>query len=298
MSIMEFTIQDTFSTYRKIIAEKDIEKKYEIFMGELIGPFEGMFKAFGAPMKSASGGPDALAMCRSWAFLMPEMLDERALADIRKFEEAGAPGLCEKTMKDVIAMFGVRADKRSKRIRVGIFLQDGSKMDPKDMGYTGFGGIPGYITLNYAKVTDYNLSRLQSTLAHEAHHNIAGTAGWDPANVSVGSYIIVEGLAESFAAALYGKDKIGPWVADFPMYDMPRIKAIYKSALSIKGFDAVRPYIFGDEKSGTKLGLPNTAGYAVGYHVVQAFMKKTGKDIVEATFTPAERIIEESGFFD
>jgi uncharacterized protein YjaZ len=32
--------------------------------------------------------------------------------------------------------------------------------------------------------------------------------------------------------------------------------------------------------------------------LVQAFMKKSGKDIVEATFTPAERIIEESGFFD
>jgi uncharacterized protein YjaZ len=65
-----------------------------------------------------------------------------------------------------------------------------------------------------------------------------------------------------------------------------------------KAFGSVRPYIFGDEKSGTKLGLPNTAGYAVGYHVVQAFMKKTGKNIIETTFTLPEKIIEESGFFD
>ncbi len=71
-----------------------------------------------------------------------------------------------------------------------------------------------------------------------------------------------------------------------------------KSGLNIKGFDAVRQYVFGDAKTGGKLGLPNSAGYAVGYHIVQAFMKKTGEDIVAATITPAEQIIVESGFFD
>ncbi len=294
---MEFTVQDTFSAYKKIISEKNMEKKYEIFMGELMGPYEGMFKAFGAPMKAPPGGYDAQSLIRNWAFLMPEMLGEGALESIRKFEEADARGLCECTMNDVIELFGEHADKRSKHIQVGIFLQDSSKMDPKDRGYTGFGGIPGYIMLNYGEVTDYNLARLQAALAHEAHHNIAGTAGWDPVNISVGRYIIIEGLAESFAAALYGEDHIGPWAADFPMEDMPRIKAIYKSALNVKGFDAVRPYIFGDEKSGTKLGLPNTAGYTVGYHVVRAFMRKSGKNIIETTFTPPENIIEESGFF-
>lgn len=287
---MEFTIQDTFTTYRKIIAEKDTGKKYEIFTGELLAPYDGIFKAF--------GGQDPLAMARMWAFLMPEMLDERAEAHIRKFEEAGALRLCEETMRDVIARFGDKAGQRSRHVKVGIFLQDGSRMDPKDRGYTGFGGIPGYIMLNYAEATDYNVARLQSCLAHEAHHNIAGTAGWDPFSVTVGSYIIMEGLAEAFAADLYGEDRVGPWVADFPMEEMPRIKKIYKAALGVKGFDAVRPYIFGDAKSGASLGLPNTAGYAVGYHVVKAFMERTGRDIIEATFTPPERIIGESGFFD
>lgn len=231
-------------------------------------------------------------MARGWAFLMPEDMGKSTLDNIRKFEEAGALGLCEKTMRGVIAKFGKRADKCSRHIHVGIFLQDGSKVDPKDLGYTGFGGIPGYIMLDYAEATDYNLARLQSCLAHEAHHNIVGTAGWDPFSVTVGSYIICEGLAEAFAADLYGEDKVGPSVADFPMEEMPRIKKMYKAALVLKGFDAVRPYIFVDEKSGTSLGIPGTAGYAVGYHVVKAYMKRTSRDIIEATFTPAERIIE------
>ncbi len=206
---MDFTIQDTFTTYRKIIAEKDAQKKYEIFQGELLAPYEGLFKAF--------GNPDALASARGWAFLMPEDMGEDTLANIRKFDEVEALRLCESTMRDVIARFGERADKRSRHIHVGIFLQDGSKMDPKDRGYTGFGGIPGYIMLNYAEATDYNLARIQSCLAHEAHHNIAGTSGWDPFSVTVGSYILCEGLAEAFATDLYGEDRVGPWVADFPM---------------------------------------------------------------------------------
>ncbi len=79
---------------------------------------------------------------------------------------------------------------------------------------------------------------------------------------------------------------------------MPRMKRVYKAALGLKGFDAVRPYIFGDEKSGTSLGIPGMAGYAVGYHIVKAYMKRTGRDIIEATYTPPERVIKESGFFD
>ncbi len=121
---------------------------------------------------------------------------------------------------------------------------------------------------------------------------------WDPVNITVGRYIIIEGLAESFAVALYGKNCVGPWVADFDMEDMPRVRAIMSNALNIKGFDAVKQYVFGDAKTGANLGLPNCAGYATGYHIVQAFMKATGKDIIQATFTPAEKIIEGSGFFN
>ena len=296
---MNFTIQDTFSTYRKIIAEPDIEKKREIFREELMGQFEGMFRAFGATMRPQPGSNDALALLKSWLFLMPEFLDERAIDSIRKFERAGALKLCEQTMNDVLQRFTNRVVDGPQHIQVGIFLQDGSKMDPSDRGYTGFGGIPGYVMLNYGEVTDYNLARLQAALAHEVHHNIHGMSmAWDPAGITVGRYIIMEGLAESLTASLYGERFVGPWVADFNMADMPRVKAIIKDGLNTKGFDAVRQYVFGDAKTGGRLDLPGCAGYAVGYHIVQAFMKKTGKDIVEATITPAERIIEESGFFE
>ncbi len=247
---MIFTIQDTFSTYRKIIAESDIEKKREIFREELVGPFEGMFRAFGATTRPQPGGNDALVLLKSWSFLMPEMLDEGAIDSIQTFERAGALKLCEQTMNDVLQRFTNRAVDGPQHIQVGIFLQDSSKMDSSDRGYTGFGGIPGYIMLNYGEVTDFNLARLRAALAHEAHHNIYGFGRvWDPAGITVGKYIIMEGLAESFAASLYGEELVGPWITDFNMADMPRVKAIIKNGLNIKGFDAVRQYVFGDAKT-------------------------------------------------
>jgi uncharacterized protein YjaZ len=40
------------------------------------------------------------------------------------------------------------------------------------------------------------------------------------------------------------------------------------------------------------------AGYAIGYRVVQAYLERTGKSVVETTFVPAQTIIADSGFFE
>ena len=44
-------------------------------------------------------------------------------------------------------------------------------------------------------------------------------------------------------------------------------------------------------------GMPAYGGYAVGYHVVQAFLQRTGMSVEEATFVPADEIVAKSEFF-
>lgn len=44
--------------------------------------------------------------------------------------------------------------------------------------------------------------------------------------------------------------------------------------------------------------MADYGGYAVGYHVVQAFLERTGLSVEEATFVPAMRVVQESGYFD
>jgi uncharacterized protein YjaZ len=69
------------------------------------------------------------------------------------------------------------------------------------------------------------------------------------------------------------------------------------------GFNVIRSYIFGDplaEQSGYEPlgGMPVYGGYTIGYHVVQAYLKRSGRTIEEATFVSAEEIVAGSGFFD
>jgi uncharacterized protein YjaZ len=114
--------------------------------------------------------------------------------------------------------------------------------------------------------------------------------------------MLTEGLAESFAAELYGQDKIGFWVTDLDESRLEETRRIIGGALSATGFDTIRSYIFGDtlsEHAGrAQVGVPAFAGYAIGYRVVQAYLKRTGQSIVEATFVPPQDILAGSGFFD
>jgi uncharacterized protein YjaZ len=112
----------------------------------------------------------------------------------------------------------------------------------------------------------------------------------------------VEGLAESFAAELYGEELNGPWVADINEADLRKASGILGQKLDVKGFMEVRKYMYGDHPmvpEGQTLGIPYCAGYAVGYHAVQAYLRKTSKRVSEATkeFINGEDIVKQSGYF-
>jgi uncharacterized protein YjaZ len=178
----------------------------------------------------------------------------------------------------------------------GLYVADMSGA-PQLHGYSGFGGIPGWIMTVYGTADEYNLQRVEAATVHELHHNILGaylgpTAGM--VHGTLGDYLVGEGLAEAFAGELYGADMVGPWVSAFDEADLGRTKDIFREGLGVAGFDEMRRYIFGDPA----VGLPVNAGYAIGYRVVQAYLEQTGKGTVEATFVPAQAIIEQSHFFD
>lgn len=65
-------------------------------------------------------------------------------------------------------------------------------------------------------------------------------------NVTLSQYLAVEGMAESFASALYGEDFIGPWVTGVTGADLEKTREIIGKNLDVAGFMEVRKYIFGD----------------------------------------------------
>ncbi len=145
---------------------------------------------------------------------------------------------------------------------------------------------------------------LPSVIAHEFHHNVLfKNTDWNFMNdVTVAKYLAIEGLAESFAKSMYGYKFLGRWVKDLSGEELDKTRKIIGRALSVKGFNEVRKYIFGDQlldyEDMESTGIPRSGGYAVGYHAVQAFLEKTGMSVEEATLLEGEEIIEKSGYFN
>lgn len=117
----------------------------------------------------------------------------------------------------------------------------------------------------------------------------------------MGDYLVIEGLAESFAGELYGNDLLGPWVTSFDKENLEFSKEVIKDVLDMKGFTEVSSYMFGDtiakEQGYQPVGLSSFAGYAVGYQAVQSFMKINNAGIEEATLLGTDDILSNCGLF-
>ena len=294
---MQFQIVDTEHAYRRLLAAPDAAARERIFSEELIAPFSGLVQFFGG---------DGMATFAAWGMSPEQFAGDRREQMAEIVETLAAHDAWNKAaqaLEDGRAAFARHANRIPlDSIVFGLYVADMSNV-PLQRGYTGFGGIPGWIMTVYGVPDEYNLYRIQAATAHELHHNIRGAVF--PGNMmtaTVGEYMIGEGLAESFAAELYGKDRIGFWVADFDESRLEEARQVIGGALDVTGFDEIRGYIFGDTLAAhmglPKAGVPDFAGYAIGYRVVQAYLKRTGKDVVEATFVSPRDIIAQSEFFD
>jgi len=300
--IVEFEVVETREAYGEIAGEEDAYVRRRRFL-EMLMPFDPLFSVFGV---SLGGDPDAaLQALAAWSFLMPEAIDERALDALDELERDHAWELSRRTLEDVRDLFKNSWDRIPLQgIRAGIFLLDPARMNPADRrwGYTGIGSVPGYALLLYAEPNEYNMARIQATLAHECHHNVRlALFPWNPADLSVAQHIVMEGMAEAFATELYGEETARYYVTEIDEDGLSRARAAIGAALDERGFDATRSYVYGDRAAtmgGERLGLPDFAGMAVGYRVVRQYLEETGASVAEATFLPADEIVRGSGYLD
>ncbi len=292
---MHFHILDTESTYRRLLAAPDAAAREAIFRAELIEPFQGLVNIM--------GGGDGLAAFAQWG-MSPEQFADASLApSLDALASADAWARAARALEMGWTAFAPYADRiPTERIVFGLMLNDMSGV-PGQRGYSGFGALPGYIMTTYGAPDAYNLARVEGATVHELHHNLLSAAF--PRSfmfeTTVADYMVMEGLAESFAAELYGEDKIGFYVTEFDDTRLDETITAFASALDKTGFNTLRAYIFGDPMAAYSgyqpVGVPLYAGYALGYRVVQAYLKRTGKRVAEATFAPTADIIAGSGIF-
>jgi uncharacterized protein YjaZ len=294
---MQLQMIDTYNTYRRLLAEPDAAERERIFRDELVAPYAAVVQVF--------GGGDGVAAFAQWGMTLGLFEGDRRAATAAVVDTLAAHNAWEQTAQavaDAEAAFAPYADRIPlDTVVYGLLVAD-MPATPLQRGYTGFGGLPGYVMTVYSEPNAYNLPRIKGTTVHELHHNVRFTLfPFNPMATTVGEYIVAEGLAEALSAELYGEEVVGFYVTDFDEAELATARRVIGGALDTTGFNEVRGYVFGDviaEHMGLpKAGVPNFAGYAIGYRAVRAYLARTGKSVAQATFVPAGEIIAESGYF-
>ncbi len=285
---MEIIIQDTLSLYKEMLSLPE-DKRNDFFSGELLKPYNQMFEIMHMPKTTEALGCIQLSG-----------RDEKMAEMLEKLETADAWNNAKNTMKAAAERFEKAGIPLPEKVVVGIFLGNPEFLAMSE-GYTGMGSIPGYMMI-MIDPNEKNLPKLNACIAHEFHHNVLfHNAKWNfMTDVSVAKYLTVEGLAESFAGSMFGEEFVGPWVTSVQGEDLERSRRIISKSLDVKGFMEVRKYIFGKHPMMPEtddVGIPFCGGYAVGYHAVQAYLKRTGISIEKATIIDGDEIMRSSGYF-
>lgn len=294
MSI-DYKIVNSLEQYERLLQITNSEERKDFFRYTMMQPFKKMWKLINVPIKAKKeNGYDVLIATKMLGYA--DISDDKTIKEaLTILKGSNAYAVAENTIKtciDKAVHAGLKIN--AKEIKLGLYISDPEKLKLSN-GYTGFGGIPGFITVNIYP-NHYNLPRIPAVIAHEFHHNIRFSYfDWDYGNVTVADYLVIEGLAESFARELYGAEQLGPWVTSMNKEEVEYSTNVIREALELKGFAEVSSYMFGDEiavqEGYQPVGLPFCAGYAVGYKAVQAYMKKYNKTIYEATLASTDDII-------
>jgi uncharacterized protein YjaZ len=288
--------------YHRILAAGNATARRQRYLDLLVQPWKPMMDMLSRSFGSEQSDP--LAGARAWAWLLPDQVAEMEVL-LEKLEAADAWTIGKEALARAAARFEPHAARIPFDTVTGwLALADPARSNPYERGYTGATDWmqPRFIGQFWDPNAD-NLARLPGLVAHEMHHLIRlRVFPWDLQNTTVADYIVLEGTAESFAAALFGEDKVGFFISEFDPDEFATARQLVGQGLAATGFDVIRGYIFGDALAGRSGfhpagGMPTYGGYAVGYHTVQAFLKNSGLSIEAATFLPAQEIIRGSGFF-
>lgn len=285
--------------YTKMLPETP-QKKIEIYRYEMMLPFKRKWDCYNIPMKAATpGGYDVIMASEMLGHLPPTHVDETRKDAIVQLASDELWEGCKRSVEKSLECFAKQGiDLPTKEYLFTVLLaNEESPYIRLSEGYSGDGGIPGYI-MGWLTPNDYTVPRLPVALAHETNHNVRYQFIQWTAGVTLGETLVSEGLAENFATALYGEDKVGPWVKKTEVEWLnDYIKPTMQEALGVQGLSEINAYLYGDEmaqlQGGTPVGMPYCAGYACGYHLIRHYLKQTGIPIELATTLPAKEILSQ-----
>ncbi len=290
--------------YRKV-AQASPEDKLELFRNGMMAPFMKQWQIQQIPFRAEeANGFDVIAF-NSIMHRSPDQITPQIAPEIELISSDSFWSECEQAVTNSLRLFiehGISLPVSDYLFTIQLGNPDSRSLVINE-GYSGFGGIPGFIWGTLLP-NEYTIPRMKVALAHECNHNVRYQfIQWDH-TINLGELIVSEGLAENYATFMFGEQWLGPWVTKTNAETLnKRIKPVLREQLQVTGFDQIAPYLYGDEiaelQNFKPVNMPYSAGYSCGYYLIQYYLKKTGKTIFEATITPAAQILDEvKGFWD
>lgn len=290
--------------YQKV-AQASPEEKLELFRNEMMAPFRKQWEIQQIPFRAEEANGFDVITFNSMMHRAPDQITPQISQEIEQISSDSFWSECEHTVRKSLDLFiehGISLPVSDYLFTIQLGNPDNPVLVINE-GYSGFGGIPGFIWGTILP-NAYTIPRMKASLAHECNHNVRYQFIPWVHTVNLGELIVSEGLAENYATFLFGEELLGPWVTKTNAETLNRhIKPVLRDKLQLTGFDQFAPYLYGDEiaklQNFKPVNMPYSAGYACGYHLIQYYLRKTGRTIFEATITPAAQILDEvKGFWD
>ena len=265
----------------------------------IVSAYEGMADF----IKAAQDDPDAdlyslhrqkaidpyEAMCRSekasyYFKVAPFDLDPKVLADeVERLRDSGVEEVVEE------ALYRASALLPGPDITVCIYPADPASPFTRQRGVGGYAVDSRRIVLIINPVGDW-LYLVPFTVAHEYHHAVwmaCCFTGWGNSGVF---NLVFEGRADSFAHLVY--PYATPWTNVLtPEEELIQWQAI-QPYLRRTNYNFRRHVMIGDGED-----VPLWTGYAIGFHIVQAYLRAHPEvSIEEWTAMDPEVILTESGY--
>lgn len=299
---MKITAIRSDRIYRKMMDAAPAEKE-NVYRDELMKPFEFKWSCIGIPLRAEAGGHDVVSAAAMSGYYAPAQITQARRGEIDQISGDGFWASCEDSIRSALTDFAQRGIRLPQQEYVfTVVLSDPhSPMTVMAGDYCGDGGIPGYI-IGSIVPNERSLELLPVALAHETNHNVRWQFMQWSSQITLADMIVSEGLAERFAAEMFGEDKVGRWVWETsPEVLQETVVPLVREKLETHDFQTLSSYLYGDEimalRGGKPIGMPYCGGYACGYALIGHYLKRTGASIHEATLTPTEEILKQTEDF-
>lgn len=228
----QIIVHDTLALFQPLFTSRDRPKLLfsraqtiispDGFMGRLhYALVDRQRNGFDVMTAAQHDGYEALMGQQGWGLFNPTRSRAASNWEFAQYEQAAILQQIERAVTGLVQQFELSQEWVSRLQELQCFLLPADPANRTFMalnhGLSGFGGAPGYLLLRIWPSAD-NLARISAILARLVASNVRQAARAEGL-LTLGDWLVLEGLAAAFVEAMNGLPNVPPWLVAFAKPD-------------------------------------------------------------------------------